>query len=249
VTSGIWAISCSSLVLLIGLTVAAPLSTAGATQADAGPVMLPIGTLRATFHDPSAMSDDQFGYAIAKSGTGSGSTVIVGAYGGSRDGVAYIYVKDRSRWPSTPTATLNDPAGAAGDNFSISVAVSGDIAVVGADGTKSNYGAAYLYVKGFSGWPTAPTATLEDPAGASSKYRDQFGVSVAVSGNTAFVGSNNVNCWGWGCLHLRGRPIRLAERSHFDAGQSRSRSRVLRMLAVSVWGYSRCRSRSGCRGR
>ncbi len=54
--------------------------------------------------------------------------------------------------PSTPTpnsallATLHDPAATVGDYFGVSVAVSGTTAVIGAHGTKSHAGTAYIYV-------------------------------------------------------------------------------------------------------
>jgi hypothetical protein len=54
--------------------------------------------------------------------------------------------------------------------------VSGNTAIVGAYGTNSGAGKAYIYVKGTSGWPTTPTTTLSDPAAAED---DQFGASVA----------------------------------------------------------------------
>jgi len=60
-------------------------------------------------------------------------------------------------------ATLHNPATASW--FGLSVAVSGTTAVIGAPSTNANAGAAYIYVKGASGWPTKPTATLDDPRG------------------------------------------------------------------------------------
>lgn len=54
--------------------------------------------------------------------------------------------------------------------------MSGNTAIVGAYGTNSGAGKAYIYVKGTSGWPTTPTTTLSDPAAAED---DQFGASVA----------------------------------------------------------------------
>jgi hypothetical protein len=48
---------------------------------------------------------------------------------------------------------------------------------------------AYIYVKGATGWPTKPTATLSDPAATAD---DLFG-EVAVSGKTAVVGAYGAN--------------------------------------------------------
>jgi len=53
-------------------------------------------------------------------------------------------------------------------------------------GSVKDDGAAYIYVKGASSWPTKPTAALADPA---AKKGDDFGNSVAVSGRTAVIGA------------------------------------------------------------
>lgn len=72
--------------------------------------------------------------------------------------------------PSTPLgallAKLHDPAANGGDQFGIRVAVSETTAVIGAPdpGSFTNAGTAYIYVKGATGWPKKPTATLPDPA-------------------------------------------------------------------------------------
>jgi len=153
----------------------------------------------AALNDPAATANDVFGWSVAVSGT----TVIVGdpvtrQYQGS----AYIYVKGASGWPTTPTVTLNDPGGAY-DQFGSSVSVSGATVVVGALFTDANVGAAYIYVKGASAWPTQPTVTLNDPAATSP---DIFGVSVAVSGPIAIVGSpgNTSGHAGAAYVYVRG---------------------------------------------
>src|SRR5262249_62104472 len=97
---------------------------------------------------------------------------------------AYIYVKRAAGWPTTPYRTLADPGAAAQDQFGWSVAVSGTTAIVGAPGAASYAGAAYVYVKGASGWPATPGTTLPAPrAGA----QDSFGFAVAGSGAAALV--------------------------------------------------------------
>jgi hypothetical protein len=52
--------------------------------------------------------------------------------------------------------------------------------------TISSRGAAYIYIRGTSGWPATPTATLNDPAATSG---DEFGDAADVSPTTAVVGS------------------------------------------------------------
>jgi hypothetical protein len=136
----------------------------------------------AALRDPGKHTHDRFGFSVAISGT----TAIVGAYGtGSQAGATYIYEMGASGWSVTPTTTLDDPAATERDEFGWSVAVSGTTAVVGAIGTDGVAGAAYIYTKGSSGWPTTPTATLENP---STSDVELFGYTVAVSGATIVVG-------------------------------------------------------------
>jgi len=53
--------------------------------------------------------------------------------------------------------------------------------VIGGSGKNAVAGAAYAYVKGAAGWPTTPTATLQDPGAHAHNY---FGGSVAMSATT-----------------------------------------------------------------
>jgi hypothetical protein len=97
--------------------------------------------------------------------------------------------------PGTVLATLNDPGGAPFDDFGIGgVSISGDTAVVGADG---NAGHAYIYVKGSHGWPASPTVTLNDPLGGGSV----FGNSVSVHGSVIVVGAYGTN-FGVGAAYI-----------------------------------------------
>ena len=153
----------------------------------------------ATLPDPAATPGDQFGNAVAVSGT----TAIISALGSkSSAGAAYVYTKCAAGWQTTPTVTLQDPKVAARDNFGNSVALSGKAIVVGADGTSPG-GAAYIYARGVSGWPTTPTASLlaaaymapGTPAGGS------FGFAAAVSKRTAIVSAQGYNP-GLGAVYI-----------------------------------------------
>jgi FG-GAP repeat len=161
-----------------------------ATYASAAPSLSALsiarGTLLATMADPGATASDYVGYATAMSHT----TAVVGPVGANMDeGTVYIFEKGRSGWPSTPTASLTDPAATANDEFGFSVAVatSGTTVIVGAPNTNSNEGAVYIYEKGTSGWPSTPTVTLTDPTPAQGDF---FGYSVAVSKWTAMTASS-----------------------------------------------------------
>jgi hypothetical protein len=144
----------------------------------------PLATQLAVLRTPGASIRGPFGFSVAISGT----TAVVGRPdGGYGEGKAYIYVKGPAGWPTTPTVTLHDPAATAGDFFGGSMAMSRQmIVVIGAPGTNGSAGAAYIYVKGGTGWPASPTATLQDPAASA---HDSFGNSIAVWGDTVIVGA------------------------------------------------------------
>src|SRR5262249_32021531 len=94
------------------------------------------------------------GGGLRWSGARAGATAGVGAPAGQTSpGTAYLYVRGTAGWPAAPTTALADPGHAAGDSFGRSVSVAGTTAVIGASATASFAGAAYVYLKGASGWP------------------------------------------------------------------------------------------------
>ena len=120
----------------------------------------------------------------------SGNTIVGGSelssVFGPEHGEAYIYVEPANGWENmTQTAILSPPQGEV-DSFGISVAFSGNAAVIGAD----TYGAggAYVFVEPAGGWANmSPTAELTpSDNGTSPNY---FGFSVAISGTTVVVGA------------------------------------------------------------
>jgi len=141
----------------------------------------------ATLNSPTSADFDQFGGSVAISET----RVVVGAYqddtGAEDAGSAYVYDLT-SATPSTSVATLNDPSPALHDLFGYSVAVSGTRVVVGAyqdDTGAEDAGSAYVYdLAGFA--PTVPVAILKNP---DPTMDDQFGFSVAISGERVVVGA------------------------------------------------------------
>lgn len=89
---------------------------------------------------------------------------------------------------ATQEAKLTASDGAQADLFGWSVAISGNTALVGArfdDDKGSNSGSAYLFARTGSTWSQQQKITASD--GAADDY---FGWSVAISGDTAFVGSD-----------------------------------------------------------
>jgi hypothetical protein len=129
---------------------------------------------------------DQFGVSVAL----SGYTAVIGAWGdfvgAIRTGSAYVFVRSGSTW--TQQAKLLAADGAASDQFGVSIALSGDTAVVGAYasdiGAGTNQGSAYLFGRSGSTWTQQAKMVASDGAA-----NDQFGRSVALSGNTALLGA------------------------------------------------------------
>ena len=130
-------------------------------------------------------TDDWFAGSIAL----SGDTVVIGVRGdddrGSNSGSAYIFTRNGSTWSQQAKLTAND--GAASDFFGISVALSGDTAVIGAygdDDRAGSSGSAYIFTRNGSTWSQQAKVTADDGAA-----NDFFGYSVTLSGDTAVIGA------------------------------------------------------------
>ena len=99
-------------------------------------------------------------------------------------GSAYVFVRSGTFWSEQQKLTASD--GAAGDRFGQGVALMGDTAVVGADlddvGANLNQGSAYVFTRSVSMWTEQQQLTASD-----GDAQDQFGISVAVSGDTALI--------------------------------------------------------------
>ncbi len=129
---------------------------------------------------------DQFGWSIAI----NQDTAIFGARfdddKGKSSGSAYIFVRDGESWIQQAKLTPDD--GAASDNFGHFVSVSEDFAIVGAPkhahaGLKQS-GAAYIFGRNGDAWIQQAKLTANDAAA-----KNQFGVSVSISGEVAIVGA------------------------------------------------------------
>ncbi|MGE3841439.1 MAG: hypothetical protein AB7I50_07615 [Vicinamibacterales bacterium] len=136
---------------------------------------------------------DAFGRRVAL----SGSTLIVGMNGdddeGGDAGAAVVFVKEDGQWVRRQKLVVS--ALETGDFFGWSVAIDGDVAVVGAPGddrrmptgvvleSVPNRGAAYVFRRNTAGdWELE--TRLE---GEGAETLDEFGGRVAVSGDTILV--------------------------------------------------------------
>ena len=128
---------------------------------------------------------DQFGWAVGV----SGQTIVVGARNHKPSGAAYVFAVDAFAPNGWDEAAKLTPDGAASEAlFGESVAVDGDIIAIGA--TEGVYGqvqsgAAYIYR--FDGCLWQGEAMVVSSDGAAL---DQFGRSVAVSGDLVVVGAD-----------------------------------------------------------
>ena len=146
-----------------------------------------------TASDPA--DDDEFGYSVDV----DGDTIVVGARQADHDpgvvgdtGAVYVFTKPDTGWADgNETAKLTAYSPVARDEFGISVAVDGETILVGAhqdDHNGADAGAAYLFTRPYTGWADSPETTKLIPADGAPG--DQFGISVAVDGNTAVIGAN-----------------------------------------------------------
>ncbi len=128
---------------------------------------------------------DQFGQSVSI----SGDVALVGApeEDNNSPGKAYVFRWNGSNWVEGPKLLASD--GAAGDNFGQSVSISGDVALVGAEGDddKGDWsGSAYVFRRDGNSW--GEEQKLIAPDGAA---QDGFGGSVSISGDVALVGAYN----------------------------------------------------------
>lgn len=132
-----------------------------------------------------ASAADGFGVSVSL----SGDTAVVGATSDDapafNSGSAYVFVRTGDGWSEQTKLTASD--GAEGDSFG-RVSIAGNTAVIGApndDDAGFGSGSAYVFVRDGTSWSEQAKLTASD-AGAS----EVFGISVAVSGETAVVGAH-----------------------------------------------------------
>ena len=145
--------------------------------------------LTASSTDDPVVRGDGFGISVAV----DGDTAVVGAYQdddatiGANSGSAHVFTRSSPADPWSWAAKLTASDAAANDEFGIAVAVDGDTIVVGAHQNDSSKGAAYVFTWNSSNSKWEQKAKLTASDGATS---DEFGISVAVHGNTIVVGAH-----------------------------------------------------------
>ncbi len=130
------------------------------------------------------VEDDYFGFSVDS----DGSSLVVGAYGYDCNGIAqsgavFVY-RVANRIPVFEQKLLASSAGA-NHLFGYSVAIDGDVIVVGAfrnGEVAQNSGAAYVFRRNGTTWIEEQTLTASDGA-----MNDELGTAIAVNGDTIVV--------------------------------------------------------------
>ena len=115
----------------------------------------------------------------------SGDYVIVGAPSSNMGtGSAYIYQHSDSSWIEQTRLIASDSC--SGDYFGCSVSISGDYVIVGAYGDNQETGSAYIFQRSGGSWVQQTKLIASD-----SYSDDDFGRSVAISGDYVIVGAQS----------------------------------------------------------
>ena len=129
---------------------------------------------------------ESFGLDVAL----SDDTIIVSAHrdseNGYESGSAYIFRRVGNDWSKEAKLTASDAAEL--DHFGRSVALSGDVAVVGSvddDENGTNSGSVYVFLRSVFAWTEIAKLTALD-----GSADDAFGFSIAISGHTLVVGAH-----------------------------------------------------------
>lgn len=136
----------------------------------------------------NAAANSTFGGAIAL----DGNTIVVGAQsegtGALRSGAAYVFIRNGTGW--TEQAILKAANINADERFGASVALSGNVLVVGAPappnpgGNPIGSGSVYVFTRSGTAWSQQARITA-----SNAQLSDDFGRSVALDGNTLVVGA------------------------------------------------------------
>jgi hypothetical protein len=137
--------------------------------------------------------DESFGYSVDI----DGNFIVVGAYtengadNGMQDdaGAAYVFTGSGANWSEQAYLQANNIG--SGDNFGVSVAIDNDTIVIGADeesGADNNLengiGAAYVFIRSGANWTEQQSLSA-----ANGAAKDNFGISVDISGESIVVGA------------------------------------------------------------
>ncbi|PHZ84471.1 FG-GAP repeat protein [Paremcibacter congregatus] len=143
---------------------------------------------------------DIFGVRVAL----SGDTVLISARRDDDDvmgidsGSAYVFTRSGTTWRQQAKLTASD--GAANDRFGRSIALEGNIAVIGAmlhDQKGPDAGTAYVFTRSGEAWQQKTKLTTADGAAGNA-----FGWSMALSNGAAVIAARHDHGTGSGAVYL-----------------------------------------------
>lgn len=181
----------ASIALSVAIAITAVVSSGewsdSALATTAGPA--PMAEIQKVVASDGA-ANANYGYAIAI----DGDTMVVGAasdvHAGTSSGSAYVYLRTGATWAQQQKLTASDAAD--GDQFGISVGISGDTIIIGAykddHSSKIAAGSAYIFVRSGTTW--TQQAKLIAPTVLADTY---FALAVDIDGDTAVVGAGKVD--------------------------------------------------------
>ncbi len=145
-------------------------------------------TYEETLHAMDGVVGDRFGWAVSI----SGDLLAVGAPGygpgafNASPGAVYVFERQSGAWSQVQRLAVSGTL-----RFGWSVALSGDLLLIGAPATSSYQGAAHLFYRDPAGqWEMFPN-TLGAPSSS-----DNFGAAVALHGGLGVVGALGATTYG-----------------------------------------------------
>jgi hypothetical protein len=130
-------------------------------------------------------SDGASGDNLGCSVSINGDSIVAGARGRSfSTGAAYVFIRSSGLWSEQTRLTAGD--GSVNNRFGVSVAISVNAVIVGAEGIFNNTGVAYTFLYSNGAWLQQDRITASDSARG-----DYFGCTVSISGDTAAVGARD----------------------------------------------------------
>jgi arylsulfatase A-like enzyme len=143
----------------------------------------PVLTEHARIGMPEGLWPDGYGRAIAL----SSSTAVIGAPLDGRSGSVTVYRRGRDGWEQE--ARLVPEGGSPGERFGTAVALSGDLAVVGAPYADDKAGAWYVFERAGAQWPQRGRFDKELWPTGPDNTEARLGASVAIDGETIVIGA------------------------------------------------------------
>lgn len=182
---------------------------------------------------PDVFAQDEFGTSVSV----SGDVAVIGAPldgdGGSDYGAAYIYRFDGVLWNFETKLSPRDAS--EGDEFGISVAISGKVIVVGAhldDDKGRDSGSAYVFEHDGQKWRGLAKLRASD-----GLAYDNFGIAVAIDGDLIVVGANLGGSNNKGAAYLFQKPaggwVTMTETAKLTASDAKTSDEFGVSVAVS----------------